>query len=209
MYVLPLIRQCRAKDEVVEFNNVQEPVKFINGSADRVIFQSYYEGTTTKELKVLIESYKKNKTKIIYDIDDSRFDVQGLINTGVESRKAQSIAEQVEYLASNSDLIVTTTAHLERKLSQRFSTPVIIQKNIVVPDMWGHNLSNSLNGHGPKNFITKTVHKENDRYCFGYFGTPSHQYELANFVELLGNNIDNLGLHFQCRGFPKHKESFR
>lgn len=137
--------------QVDTFNAYQRQNLIFNTYTENIIFDpKYYIGVRSVTLqrwvanehkevfeKFLLPVAKQTNTAIIYALDDSPFieDIP-LFNSGYELFSDPNVQENIKYMMSNSDYIVTSTSFLKNRFAEKLNYPT--DKIIAVPNMLPH-----------------------------------------------------------------------
>lgn len=106
--------------------------------------------------------------KIVYDLDDDYFDIDGLVaRTGRSYADAYTVAEKVRQFVTDSDLVTVSTPSL-KDIVVKFNKNVVIIPNLL-SELWNFKESNI----------------EEDKVKIGYIGTPSHVEDLQICTDAL------------------------
>lgn len=158
------------KPYIFSVNDLKEE-NFIN--VDVVIVQRDAIGVNAA--KMLIEICKTNEIKLIYEIDD---DLLGIDENHPDYNEFCDKKEVIQYLISNSDIVVVSTEYLKEKL-------ISLNSNIEVIKNFSNDMLNLKN-----NSFNSDILK------IGYMGTLTHK----NDVKLIERAVDNVKDYFSKKG---------
>lgn len=132
------------------------------------------------EIEEMIESFKKNGARIVYDTDD----LQDKIHKGVQKHERyDEVKGSFNVLLENADLITVTTSKLKKELSKRTDKPILVLPNCINPG----EFSKRKGG--------------NDKVKIAYAGSPSHILDAPIAMPALYNLREKGKIQFETFGF--------
>lgn len=159
--------------------NCWQIVIFNNIVADIEVIEDGKEKKTT--LKKMVEDFKKNGSKIVYDIDDAmevhphKDDFGGVIDKNMDS---------YWYLLKNADLVTVTTKQLKKHISKFTKRPIAVLPNCITPQLFPQR-------------------KKSDKIKIGFAGSTSHIPDLDIVMPAIEKLRKKYGIYFETLGFQK------
>lgn len=115
-----------------------------------------------KYVENLFMNLKKNNIKIIFDLDD---DLLNIDENHIVYKKFKRLNNLYKFIISNSDIITVSTHHLKKQI-QSYCQNIHIVPNTLIKS-WNFSSKKPI-----KKLSSKKTIK------IGYFGTPTHEYDL-------------------------------
>jgi len=164
--------------DVILHTDVELPVP---SQADIVIIQRDALGQDVGKVINWLLFWRAAGKKIIFELDDDLFDVNGLVRrTGNSRKKIKQLVSVTKKLATLVDAVVVSTPQLFQ-ITSEYNKSVFLIPNYLDPKLWGI-LGVSFKPH-PNRIKTKI--KNNKVVKIGYIGTPTHDSDLLIIQEAM------------------------
>lgn len=139
-----------------------------NGKNSVAILQRKIASATLDDIKEWFVSWRKNESKVIFDIDDDLLDKDGLTDRNAGAN-FDEVSEKIIWVAKQADAVTVSTKTIFERMSS-FNDNVFLIPNYLDETLW--ELSH------PRDHYEGSFSRKKDVVTIGYIGTPTHKQDL-------------------------------